>query len=40
MNNFDFFKPRTLKEAWELKSKLHHSRYIAGGTDLMVQIKE
>jgi len=39
MNNFDFFKPRNLKEAWELKSKLHSARYIAGGTDLMVQIK-
>lgn len=39
MSTIDYFKPRTLKEAWELKKKIPDSLYIAGGTDLMVKIK-
>jgi carbon-monoxide dehydrogenase medium subunit len=39
MNNFDYFKPASLNEAWELYEKYPGARYIAGGTDLMVKIK-
>lgn len=39
MSNFDYFKPQSLDEAWELYKKFPGSRYIAGGTDLMVKIK-
>jgi len=36
---FDYFKPRSLNEVWELKEKTPGARFISGGTDLMVQIK-
>lgn len=39
MNHFDYFKPRSLAQALELKNKIPGSKFIAGGTDLMVQIK-
>jgi carbon-monoxide dehydrogenase medium subunit len=39
MSNFDYFKPQSLDEAWELYKKFPGSWYIAGGTDLMVKIK-
>lgn len=39
MTCFDYFKPRTLKEALELKKTIPSAKFIAGGTDLMVQIK-
>lgn len=39
MKHFDYYKPRSLDEVWELKRKIPNSRFIAGGTDLMVQIK-
>lgn len=39
MSNFDYFRPRTLDEAWDLYKKSPGARYIAGGTDLLVKIK-
>jgi len=39
MSRFDYFKPRSLEEAWDLYEKYPGARYIAGGTDLMVQVK-
>jgi carbon-monoxide dehydrogenase medium subunit len=39
MSNFDYFKPQSLDEVWELYNKFPGSRYIAGGTDLLVKIK-
>lgn len=39
MKYFDYHKPRTLAEALELKKKIPGSRFVAGGTDLLVQIK-
>lgn len=39
MKRFNYYKPRSLDEIWELKSKIPDSRFIAGGTDLMVHIK-
>jgi len=39
MSDINYFKPSTMKEAWELKEKFPYSRFIAGGTDLMVKIK-
>jgi carbon-monoxide dehydrogenase medium subunit len=39
MNNFDYFKPQSLEEVWDLEKKFPEATYIAGGTDLMVKIK-
>jgi carbon-monoxide dehydrogenase medium subunit len=39
MKKFNYFCPKSLKEIWELKEKYPDSWYIAGGTDLMVKIK-
>jgi carbon-monoxide dehydrogenase medium subunit len=39
MKKFEFYKPKSLAEVWELKEKILNSRYIAGGTDVMVKIK-
>lgn len=39
MKRFDYFLPQSLEEALELKKKIPGSRFIAGGTDLMVQIR-
>jgi carbon-monoxide dehydrogenase medium subunit len=39
MSNLDYFKPQSLEEVWDLDEKFPGSRYIAGGTDLMVKIK-
>ena len=39
MSNFDYFRPRTLDEARDLYKKSPGARYIAGGTDLLVKIK-
>ena len=39
MKHFDYYKPRSLEEALDLKKEIPGSRFIAGGTDLMVQIK-
>jgi carbon-monoxide dehydrogenase medium subunit len=39
MSNFDYFKPKSLDEVRDLAVKFPNARYIAGGTDLMVKIK-
>lgn len=39
MKRFEYYKPRSLSEAWELKEKVRDARFIAGGTDVMVGIK-
>lgn len=39
MIRFDYLKPSSLEEAFSLKRKHPDAKYIAGGTDVMVQIK-
>ncbi|OGF58799.1 MAG: hypothetical protein A2Y62_09900, partial [Candidatus Fischerbacteria bacterium RBG_13_37_8] len=39
MRTIDYFKPQSLDEVWELKAQFPGARYIAGGTDLMVKMK-
>lgn len=39
MRHVDYYRPRTLREAHDLKTKLEGARYIAGGTDLLGRIK-
>ena len=39
MNHFDYFKPHSLEEVWDLGKEFPGAKYIAGGTDLMVKIK-
>jgi carbon-monoxide dehydrogenase medium subunit len=39
MIRFEYFKPRSLDEAFTLKRKHPDAVYVAGGTDVMVQIK-
>ena len=39
MRRFEYFRPHTLDEAFALQGKFPDSRFIAGGTDLVVQIK-
>ena len=39
MNRFKYYKPRSLDEVWELKEKIPDSLFIAGGTDVIVGIK-
>ena len=36
---FDYQKPTSLAKAWDYIKSVPHSSFIAGGTDLMVQIK-
>lgn len=38
--NFAYLRPRTIDEALDFKSRTENSRYIAGGTDLLVRMKE
>jgi carbon-monoxide dehydrogenase medium subunit len=40
MSGYDYFKPGSLEELWDLSKKYPQARYIAGGTDLMVKIKK
>lgn len=41
MKKFDYYRPESLKEAYGLMEKLKgHVKYIAGGTDIIVQIKQ
>jgi aerobic carbon-monoxide dehydrogenase medium subunit len=40
MRKFDFYKPQSLQELWELKSKIPNSRFIAGGSDVMVKLRK
>jgi CO/xanthine dehydrogenase FAD-binding subunit len=36
---FDYHRPRTLEEARSLKAGIPGSRYVAGGTDLLMKVK-
>lgn len=38
MKSFEYYKPRSLEEVWELKEKIPEALFIAGGTDVMVGI--
>ncbi|MCK4765167.1 MAG: xanthine dehydrogenase family protein subunit M [Candidatus Aminicenantes bacterium] len=39
MNNLDFLIPQSLREVWDLYKRFPGVRFIAGGTDMMVKIK-
>lgn len=39
MRRFDYFKPKSLEKAFQLKKTTPGAKFISGGTDLMVQIK-
>jgi carbon-monoxide dehydrogenase medium subunit len=39
MSRFEYHRPRTLKEAFELVRRTPEARYIAGGTDVMVRMR-
>lgn len=39
MKRFEYYKPRSLEEVWELKERTLEARFIAGGTDVLVEIK-
>jgi carbon-monoxide dehydrogenase medium subunit len=39
MKRFDFLRPKSLKEALQLKKTVAGAKFISGGTDLIVQIK-
>jgi carbon-monoxide dehydrogenase medium subunit len=39
MNRFDFLRPKSLEEALHLKKTIAGAKFISGGTDLIVQIK-
>ncbi|NIM59363.1 MAG: xanthine dehydrogenase family protein subunit M [Candidatus Aminicenantes bacterium] len=39
MRRFDYLRPKSLKEALQLKKTIAGAKYISGGTDLIVQIK-
>jgi carbon-monoxide dehydrogenase medium subunit len=39
MRRFDYLRPKSLKEALQLKKTIVGAKYISGGTDLIVQIK-
>lgn len=40
MSPYDYYRPQTLDEAFQLKKNIPHSFYISGGTDLLVRIKK
>lgn len=39
MNRFKYYRPRSFDEVWELKEKIPDALFIAGGTDVIVGIK-
>ncbi|MFB0520568.1 MAG: xanthine dehydrogenase family protein subunit M [Desulfatiglandales bacterium] len=39
MRRFDYLRPKSLKEALQLKKTIAGAKFISGGTDLIVQIK-
>jgi carbon-monoxide dehydrogenase medium subunit len=39
MRRYDYFRPKSLKEAFHLKKTIAGAKFISGGTDLLVQIK-
>ncbi len=40
MKGFEYHKPRTVREAIDLMEGLENAKYIAGGTDVMVLVKQ
>ena len=40
MRRFDYFKPRSITEALRLKETMPDALFVAGGTDLLVKIKD
>lgn len=40
MNRVDYYKPSTIDEAWKLKKRIPAARFIAGGTDVLVQMRK
>ena len=38
--SFDYHRPKTLAEAWRLAALETETRFVAGGTDVMVRIRE
>ncbi|MCG8571621.1 MAG: FAD binding domain-containing protein, partial [Spirochaetes bacterium] len=41
MNDFDYYKPSSLKEALELKGKYgERAKILAGGSDLVIALKD
>lgn len=40
MTCYDYFRPQSLAGVWDLAQKYPGSRYVAGGTDLLVKIKQ
>lgn len=40
MRCFAYYKPQSLEEVWELKEKIPDARFIAGGTDVMVNVRK
>lgn len=40
MTRFDYHQPTTLEEAWRIASVVPGARFVAGGTDVMVRIRE
>ena len=39
MKGVGYYRPRSLEEAWDLQEKIPGARFIAGGTDVMVQLR-
>ncbi len=39
MIRFRYLRPQTIEEAWKLKNEIADSSFIAGGTDILVKIK-
>lgn len=39
-SDFEYHRPATLEEAWRLKGEQPGARWVAGGTDVMVQLRE
>lgn len=40
MKNYEYYKPQTINEAIELMGRLDHAQCVAGGTDVMVLVKQ
>jgi carbon-monoxide dehydrogenase medium subunit len=40
MPSYDYHRPKNLDEAWRLAAEVPGARFIAGGTDVMVRIRE
>lgn len=40
MRRLDYFKPQSLEELWDIKKIVTEAGFIAGGTDVLVQIKD